>query len=536
MKRARLLLGLGLAFAGSCALSNGLLWQSFLTDEDVCARVQLRSEACGETPEPTECIRALDCLDQDRCRSEWSALLDCLYRGDECGQDPSGDVSFCDADFVALVECTGAQQFASCVGGNDPAPPAGCGDGSCSGGEDPCNCPEDCFGTCGAGNCGNTQCEPHLGETPDNCGQDCPDVCFDDGSCQAFLWEACPVCSCDTDGFCDPRTESATSCGDCQCNQNGVCEPGESILCPDDCRCNFDGFCNPDESAVSCSDCGGCDTGPCAVEDETCFVDAEGKHNCLRPFACAITDAVNRSGVCRSACQPRNTGGACPTGGLCDGEVCRTEAIGCNTDGDCGFGETCVAPAVRCDQAPNVVIDPTGVSCSQLTPAPKQCRPSCSSLDPAECPPGTRCYLPSDGSPGFCFEGACSSTGDCDGTGQFCTGGGGESYPGLCALECDPLACTAASCSPCDGLGLPLAGCFILPDENLQSRPGCYLAGSGVQNEACASFEDCAPGYTCDGAACRQLCRVSEPSPCPNGTCVAINTLVGPSDVGLCDN
>jgi hypothetical protein len=171
----------------------------------------------------------------------------------------------------------------------------GCGNGVCTGGEDPELCPADC------GSCGNGSCSPQW-EDGVNCPVDC-NVCGDgicttadgpscapdctgacgDGVCHfqfELAWNGCPA-DCATfmpacgDGLCAPPegdvncpTDCHPVCGDGVCSAsvwgteetfatcpadcaeeicgNSFCEPHEtSVLCPSDCTCDLQagGFC-----------------------------------------------------------------------------------------------------------------------------------------------------------------------------------------------------------------------------------------------------------------------------------------------------
>ncbi|HKM19857.1 MAG TPA: hypothetical protein VJY47_01395, partial [Candidatus Dojkabacteria bacterium] len=64
--------------------------------------------------------------------------------------------------------------------------PVTCGDGICSEGENPLNCPQDCSSVCGDGMCtGN--------ETPLTCPADCPPVCGDGICSSGENSQNCPV-------------------------------------------------------------------------------------------------------------------------------------------------------------------------------------------------------------------------------------------------------------------------------------------------------------------------------------------------------
>jgi hypothetical protein len=107
-----------------------------------------------------------------------------------------------------------------------------CGDGTCSGTEDPCVCPLDCGAdTCGNGCCGTA-------EDASSCPMDCPDVCGD------------AVCSGAENGCNCPGEGCAVAC------PNGCCEAAageDHTNCPTDCpQCNADGACDAGENPCAC--------------------------------------------------------------------------------------------------------------------------------------------------------------------------------------------------------------------------------------------------------------------------------------------
>jgi cysteine-rich repeat protein len=109
-----------------------------------------------------------------------------------------------------------------------------------------------CGGTCtidvrSCQGCGNSTCEPGLGETCYNCPGDCGDCCGN-GACDLNLGEDCTSCpgdcmraNCCIDGLCD--LGGGESCGACpedcvrgtHCCGDGTCSPGEGCTCPDEC-------------------------------------------------------------------------------------------------------------------------------------------------------------------------------------------------------------------------------------------------------------------------------------------------------------
>lgn len=109
-------------------------------------------------------------------------------------------------------------------------PGPNCGDGIC-GADEPSSCPVDCLDKIALPSCGNSTCEPGLGEDILTCGADCGP------------W---PGDQCGN-GTCDPDESDVTCPADCRPGQyfspvdpslcgNGTCDPTESTLtCPADC-------------------------------------------------------------------------------------------------------------------------------------------------------------------------------------------------------------------------------------------------------------------------------------------------------------
>lgn len=154
-----------------------------------------------------------------------------------------------------------------------------------------------CAAACDGGEltarCGDTVCEPGLGERCETCAEDCG-ACppCGDALCEPELDESCATCPADCgacavcgDGACAPVAESCESCsadcGDCGECGDGECRAAEGedcASCAVDCgACEGcgDGACDAaaGEGCASCpADCGECD--PCGDDlcdaDETC--------------------------------------------------------------------------------------------------------------------------------------------------------------------------------------------------------------------------------------------------------------------------
>jgi hypothetical protein len=111
-----------------------------------------------------------------------------------------------------------------------------------------------------AASCGNSSCEPGLGENCTNCSADCtcpPPQCGN-GTCQADIGETCSTCSADC--TCPPPTycgggTNINDCADMGGGQYVICVPyGVQIGTNPNCNCNPDMQWPQNCPVVSCSD------------------------------------------------------------------------------------------------------------------------------------------------------------------------------------------------------------------------------------------------------------------------------------------
>ena len=132
-----------------------------------------------------------------------------------------------------------------------------CGNLVCDVGEDPLNCPQDCFDVCGDGICSGA-------EDPLDCTVDCPDVCGD-GICSGMEGtDTCPV-------------DCGSLCGD------GVCNGEEDDQgCPDDCATQ----CIADGDGLGCTS-----TTPCCSGVGNCTGGKPSRRVCA-PVAAVCGDGV----------------------------------------------------------------------------------------------------------------------------------------------------------------------------------------------------------------------------------------------------
>ena len=175
-----------------------------------------------------------------------------------------------------------------------------------------------------------------------------------------------------------------------------------------------------------------------------------------------------------------------------------------------------------------------------------RCRLICDPAETAPCPQGQRCWLPppdTEGVTGFCQQGTCAADSECASQDALCSGAIGLGKLGTCSENCDPLECTAQTCSGCEGLdGVPDAPYTCAPPifESVTLRTVCTDAGGIPPYGACGSINGdlCSPGTFCIESTtggspfCSPWCRFPSGAPaCPNQSDVC--TLVGGS-VGFC--
>ena len=157
----------------------------------------------------------------------------------------------------------------------------------------------------------------------------------------------------------------------------------------------------------------------------------------------------------------------------------------------------------------------------------------------AECAEGAKCV--NIGGVTACLE-FCANDTSCDAPGGICVitleDAMGAVIPDatLCSIDCDPL--TNNGCTQ-----IPNAGCIIGKDT-ATGKPFsiCAATGNGMQGSPCTTTADCAPTFSCNGAApnqqCLQYCGFSPAIPgCPGGTvCTAFNPklVLGPQEYGAC--
>ena len=192
-----------------------------------------------------------------------------------------------------------------------------CGDGTCSGTEDPCSCPSDC----GSPPSSETSCS-------DGVDNDCDDlVDCDDADCTGSA-----DCVCDFDGTCELGEDCLNCANDCISGSggatcgNGICEAGDGedcTSCPSDCA----GLTTGKPSGRYCC---GSDT-PCS--DSRC---TSGGLQCTDSSSGSASYCCG-DGICEGAEDSSNCALDCGSAGYCGDGTCDPGEDECSCSSDCGF-------------------------------------------------------------------------------------------------------------------------------------------------------------------------------------------------------
>ncbi len=219
---------------------------------------------------------------------------------------------------------------------NTLVPGAGfCGDGTCGSGEDECNCPSDCAGTCVCDN--NGTCDG--GEDCNNCSNDCfagSGASCGNGICEAGDGEDCVSCAADCNGRTGGKPANRFCCGD---------GDGQNPRSCSDSSCSSGGWsCTDTPAAGSC-----CGDGTCEGSEDgnNCAIDCscQSPADCNDGVACTDDDCVG--GFCENVANDANCS---DDGQFCNGAEYCSASAGCSSTGDpCGSGETCNEGTDTCD-------------------------------------------------------------------------------------------------------------------------------------------------------------------------------------------
>jgi outer membrane protein OmpA-like peptidoglycan-associated protein len=341
-------------------------------------------------------------------------------------------------------------------------------------------CPAVQVQSCGAYQCGETQC---LGD------------CAVDGDCAAPYW-----CSA---GICEPEKEAGAGCSGANECASGYCADG--VCCNDACNGQCEA-CNGVDTAGECLPVAGEPRGArpaCASDGSLCGGECDGELRtaCAYPaeqILCRAASCSEGVATLEAGC---NGSGACPalitqSCGMygCAETACHGD---CQTDAECASGNWCSA----------------GI----CTPTKEQ---------------GSSCAAANECATGLCVDGVCcdsACTGQCEACSEaghegFCVAVAGAPRGGRTPCATDRSACggscdgtNSLACAYPDGSTL----CSPAVCEDGVATPAWFCDGSG----GCAQVEQqsCAP-YACAENACGAGCSADADCDgshvCFEGSCV----------------
>jgi len=299
----------------------------------------------------------------------------------------------------------------------------------------------------------------------------------------------------------------------------------------------------------------GVDLGPPAACSSTADCDngiaCDGMELCSGGTCVPGTPVACDDGVACTTDQCVEPGGSCtftPNDSLCAaGEICDS-VTGCEA-GTPSCSETpckLVSPQCGCGAGQACYMDPDGArTCAAAGSTPAA--GGCTAI--ADCAAGNTCVGLSD-TVGACHR-FCDTDADCGGQpGALCILGLADTM----GADLPETTCTLG-CEPATNTGCPAGSwCFLGQESEGAMRDLSHCSadpqGPATQGQACATQEDCAPGFLCldtDGAGtteCLQLCRnpsTSFPGPspdCPSSIydCVALDpgAALGSTTYGVC--
>ena len=433
-----------------------------------------------------QCFDSDDCAPGQKCEPyTW-----CL-----CGSDP-----LCDAPCLLTGVCIGptvCEVQILCVAGTLPVDTDGdgCDDACKAPCEDVCDCydnPDLEFSTpCPlmCMNCGNFWtceaglCEENCGFIPPDLTQMCKEECTSDADCPDGYyceqqWDCpctgfnCLVACQPWGGKCVPKCDFAIDCapGYLPVDTDGDgCDDACKAPCQDACDCYDAGLSFPapcDKDCMTCDNYWTCDAGFCEAECGPVPWDVQlcKESECLDDADCAFGQHCELTAVCPCG----DTDPACLAPCWLIGE-CKPWPGCCETDADCGAGQTCA-----------------GDVCKEALPMGQcwddgDCYGDATCAGSSVCPCGAACFAPDQ--PGKCVSpwDPCKPDGTCqDG------------------FECQCLP--DPSCPICDVCWF---GC-VPADE----PTGCYGDQDCPAGTKCNAGDICLPPPGCDvpGTACPAVC------------------------------
>lgn len=430
----------------------------------------------------------------------------------------------CDSGFCVDGACCEAASCGSCqtCAGSSP--------GICTAVTDAVDA-DSCSGTsvCSAsGVCGSALGQPCTAASTCASGFCADGVCCNQAACDA----PCTTCAAVTSpGTCSAVTSTQdpdTCAGTSTCDASGACKAvrGEPCLVSGDCASAF------------CAD-GVCCDGACAGNCQACSAAAKG---------------AGADGVCDDVADGADPRGDCPDDGVAS---CQRDGA-CDGAGGCRrYAKDSVCGVVSCtaNQLSGSTCDGLGacvagsvVTCAPYLCAAQGCTTSCT-VDgecasdaycaAGECLPrlanGAACTQQNQCQSALCADGVCCNA-PCTGQCEACDVAGGEgacvpvsgaphgaraACPGAAAGEpCSAASCNGAVRESCAGFVGPLVECrasdCVAGVETLRGlcdgtgrcpdaiTGACqpYVCGADRCLDACASDDDCAAGFRCDGVTC----------------------------------